>query len=648
MNAPLKPVLAPTLATRLLAMLAPPDSHSTPPAAQWLHAQAALFADGNHDPTTLVGQWLANPTSEDRALAQIAHRLALNVTECMALALCHAASTSAHASRALAWLQGGERTASPSPGLLAGLDARGGRSAMQSLAALLDGQAMASGLLQLDGHGCALPEARLHIPVPLVLALSGGAGRWSNVSLDTSDLAPLAPGTLTAAHHRARMLGNEGCLIVRSGHPREARAVCAAMAQALGQRPAFIHGDPPSGLVPWLLLHNAMPVLLAELAPGERRLLPDFAMGRFPLLVAGGPEGNADLRGQCVPSWTVPIPTHEERAALWRWHQADPESAWHLGAAHRHCGARIEELARAARDATQATGDAAVTLSTVAQVARQSGQGALGSLAELLPEDIDERALVLPAALRRELHDLAARCRGREGLADGLGIAARSRYRAGVRALLVGASGTGKTLACAWLATRLGMPLYRVDLASVTSKYIGETEKNLGELFARAESAEVIILFDEADALFGKRTDVKDANDRFANQQTNYLLQRIEAYDGIVFLTSNSRARFDSAFTRRLDVILDFPLPSADERRDLWLAHLGLAHELTTADLNRLAANCDLAGGHIRNACLMAAVAARAQRRPVAHGDVLRGVSAEYRKLGKQLPPGLNERPGVG
>ncbi|AOF85222.1 ATPase associated with various cellular activities family protein [Hydrogenophaga sp. RAC07] len=648
MNAPLTPALAPPLATRLLALLAPQDGNSPPPAAQWLYAQSALFAGGPADPGAMVAQWLAHPVNEDRALAQIAHRLSLNVTECMALVLCHAVSTNAYASRALAWLQGGDRTASPSPGLLASLDARCGRSAMQSLAALLDGEALASGLLQLDGHERALPDARLHIPVPLVLALSGGAGRWPNVSMDTRDLAPLAPGILAEAGQRASRLGASECLIVRSGHPREARAVCAAVAQALGKRPAFIHGEPPPGVVPWLMLHDAIPVLLAELAPGERRALPDFAVGRFPLLVACGPEGNADLRGQCAPSWTVPIPSDDERAALWRWHQADPESAWQLGAAHRHCSARIEELARATRSATQTSGAAAVTLSAVAQVARQSGQGALGSLAELMPEDIDEHALVLPAALRRDLQDLAARCRAREGLADGLGIAARSRYRAGVRALLVGASGTGKTLACAWLATRLGMPLYRVDLASVTSKYIGETEKNLGELFARAESAEVIILFDEADALFGKRTDVKDANDRFANQQTNYLLQRIEAYDGIVYLTSNSRARFDSAFTRRLDVILEFPMPAADERRDLWLAHLGLAHDLAMADLNRLAANCDLAGGHIRNACLMAAVAARAERRPVACDDVLRGITAEYRKLGKQLPAGLSERPGGG
>ena len=117
-----------------------------------------------------------------------------------------------------------------------------------------------------------------------------------------------------------------------------------------------------------------------------------------------------------------------------------------------------------------------------------------------------------------------------------------------------------------------------------------------------------MLLFDEADSLFGKRTDVKEANDRFANAQTNYLLQRIESFEGIAILTSNSRARFDSAFTRRLDAIVEFPPPGPEERRALWLAHLGGAHTLSTAELNRLAADCDLAGGHIRNATFAAAV----------------------------------------
>jgi len=210
-----------------------------------------------------------------------------------------------------------------------------------------------------------------------------------------------------------------------------------------------------------------------------------------------------------------------------------------------------------------------------------------------------------------------------------------------VRALFIGPSGTGKTLAAGWLATRLQMPLYRVDLASVTSKYIGETEKNLAKLLAHAEQAEVVLLFDEADSMFGKRTEVKEANDRFANAQTNYLLQRIETFDGVTLLTSNSKSRFDAAFMRRLDLIIDFPLPGPEERRALWLSHLGGGHGLGMSQVNQLAVAADLGGGHIRNAVLTAAVLAHARGTPIEFGDVATAVSDEYRKLGRQAPQEL-------
>jgi SpoVK/Ycf46/Vps4 family AAA+-type ATPase len=183
-----------------------------------------------------------------------------------------------------------------------------------------------------------------------------------------------------------------------------------------------------------------------------------------------------------------------------------------------------------------------------------------------------------------------------------------------------------------------------VDLASVTSKYIGETEKNLSQLLARAEQAEVILLFDEADSLFGKRTDINDANDRFANAQTNYLLQRIENYDGVVVLTSNSQARFDDAFARRLDFVIDFPFPGPDARRALWQSHLGPRTTLTAAELNQLAVLVDLSGGQTRNVVLAAAVYARRARREIEFADLLAAIGAELRKLGRQLPIELAAR----
>jgi SpoVK/Ycf46/Vps4 family AAA+-type ATPase len=285
------------------------------------------------------------------------------------------------------------------------------------------------------------------------------------------------------------------------------------------------------------------------------------------------------------------------------------------------------------------------TLDDVRAAAWSGEGGGLDALAQPLTDAVPDAALVLNPGLRRELELLLARSRARDGLVDHLGVAAAVRYRPGVRALFVGPSGTGKTLAVGWLATRLGLPLYRVDLAAVTSKYIGETEKNLAQLLARAEQHEAVLLFDEADSVFGKRTEVQQANDRFANAQTNYLLQRMETYEGIAVLTSNSRSRFDEAFTRRLDAIVEFGMPGPQERRSLWLAHLGSgggAPGVSTPEINRLAAAADLAGGHIRNAVLSAAVMAQAEGRAIAYADLVEGLKAEYRKLGKQAPAELH------
>ncbi|MCK5218334.1 ATP-binding protein, partial [bacterium] len=146
--------------------------------------------------------------------------------------------------------------------------------------------------------------------------------------------------------------------------------------------------------------------------------------------------------------------------------------------------------------------------------------------------------------------------------------------------------------------------------------------------------------------LFGKRTEIKDSNDRFANSQTNYLLQRIEFYKGIVLLTSNSRGRFDAAFTRRLDKIIDFPLPGPEERRALWQTHLGDAHDLSIRQLNQLAVTSDLAGGQIRNAVLTGAVRAHAEARPIGFDDVLAGLAGEYSKVGRQIPAELMQYQG--
>ena len=640
-------VTAPPLHLIALASCAAAGEASAPEAG-WLRTQrdALVAPDGDTlDLERWLRRWRRAPPAQDARLAALADAWQLSTGEMLAVALACAAETDAMIGRVLAWLQAPVGGARPTVGLVAMLAERFADDT--AFAALAGGMARAGGLIQFDASGRALPEAVLAVPLPVVFALSDAASRLAppGVRVDMVDAPALAPSLRAAAARRALALAQASALVVRSGHPREARAAAMEIASARGTRAAFLEGEPPAGFAPWLTLTGSLPVICAELAPGERRRLPDLPGWRGPWLVAAGPDGSFERDGETLPSWRVPVPCADERVALWQAATNEAELAGTLGPAHRHPAGRIAELARAGRFQARLTGANRLTAADVALAARSGASGDLGTLAELLPDPIPDAALVLPPATRREIEALSARCIARDVLADRLGPAARARYRPGVRALLVGPSGTGKTLAVGWLATRLALPLYRVDLASITSKYIGETEKNLAQLFARAEHAEGVLLFDEADSLFGKRTDVKEANDRFANAQTNYLLQRIESFEGIAILTSNSRARFDSAFTRRLDAVIEFPPPGPEERRALWIAHLGGAHTLSTVELNRVAAACDLAGGHIRNATLAAAVAARANARTIAYADVAAGIAAEYRKLGRSPPGGIAAEP---
>jgi hypothetical protein len=418
----------------------------------------------------------------------------------------------------------------------------------------------------------------------------------------------------------------------------------------LKKRPAFNDTDKVAGFGPWLLMRGLLPVFCQELAPGERRRLPPLPGYNGPVLVVCGPDGSIEMPTASVASWTLPIPTLAGRRALWlaaldgerrSGSREDPrarELVGQLAADHRHGTGRIAHLGRLARHHAALDGRSTIDRQDVLAAAWTGEGGGLDALAEPLRATVSDAALVASSSLRADLEALMVRCRVREDLADGLGVSASTRYRPGVRALFTGPSGTGKTLAAGWIATRLGLPLYRVDLAAVTSKYIGETEKNLSQLLARAEQAEVILLFDEADSLFGKRTEINDANDRFANAQTNYLLQRLENYDGLVVLTSNSQARFDEAFSRRLDFIIDFPLPGPDERRALWQSHLGPLARLTASELNQLAVLVDLTGGQTRNVVFAAAVHARRDGREIEFTDLLSGIEAELRKLGRQVP----------
>lgn len=646
MNAPqITSLHAPALHRLALAALrAAGPAHDDGPEAQWL-AATRIEVD---DVVTLLDAWFSAPPDEDRLLCALARSLALHPIEVIAVALAAAVETDAMAGRVMAWLQAPVGGSRPTVGLV--LAAAEALALPGGLQVLLEGAARETGLLQLDADlentRRPLPEQSMQVPLPIVLALREGASRWPGVNLQARvPVETLAvPSLVEAAARQAHALNSgEPALVVRSGHPREARLAARLIAHSLGLQAAFFESDMPKGAAIWLALIGAVPVLCMEISPGETRKLPRLAGFRGPVLVAAGPDGSFEREGDTIAGWRVPLPHANERVELWQTHMQDIALAQRLGSQHRYDAARIDMLARAARYQSSLDEADRIARHHVSAAARSGVAAELGTLAELMSENIRDEALIVPPTLRDALVTLRQRCELREGLAESLGPSARTRYKPGVRALFVGPSGTGKTLAAGWIATQLGLPLYRVDVASVTSKYIGETEKNLAQLFARAEHAEVVLLFDEADSLFGKRTDVKESNDRFANAQTNYLLQRIESFEGIAILTSNSRSRFDSAFTRRLDAILDFPQPTPEERRALWVGHLGDMHVLTPGDLNRIATACDLAGGHIRNVVLAAAARARHASRPIGYADVLAGVVAECRKLGKQVPAGLGE-----
>jgi SpoVK/Ycf46/Vps4 family AAA+-type ATPase len=215
-------------------------------------------------------------------------------------------------------------------------------------------------------------------------------------------------------------------------------------------------------------------------------------------------------------------------------------------------------------------------------------------------------------------------------------IGGRSSRGRGITALFGGESGTGKTLAAEVIAGELGLDLYVIDLSTVIDKYIGETEKNLDRIFTEAARVNGVLLFDEADAIFGKRSEVRDARDRYANVEVAYLLQRMERFDGLAILTTNLRANLDEAFTRRLDVIIDFPMPNEPARSALWRLHLPeRLPQSDDLDLEFMARRFRLSGGHIRNICLTAAFLAAERDASVSMADLVRGTEREYRKLGR-------------
>ena len=606
--------------------------------------QALASTDSEFGWHAALRNYLDKPNDLDRPLVALARRLELCLAETVAVSLAAAVERDLMPGRVLAYVQAPLSGSRPTLGLVA--------TAINQLLIgsdafdeILTGNAVTSGLLQLRGDGQPFPERQFSVPSHLCLALRGKDCQVpaTCIELDVDATIPFPDSILQEAQHLGGTLRSSSrtTLVVRSVSMAEAKSLADVICQSLGRRPLFLDGELPAGLGPWLLLRKLLPVYCCTLAPGERKKIDPISGYDGVRLVLCGSDGTIDVPGASVANWCVTTPKKEERRQLWMQALGDDELADELSEQHRHHCDRIAQLARLAHFEQKLAGHILPTADDIYKASWSGTAGELDALAQPLRDPVPDDAFIASSVVRRDLEALRARCCARDCLADELGISALTRYQPGVRALFVGPSGTGKTLAAGWLATKLRLPLYRVDLASVSSKYIGETEKNLSQLFALAEQTEVILLFDEADSLFGKRTDVEHANDRFANAQTNYMLQRIECFDGITILTSNSRSRFDPAFVRRLDLIIEFPIQTAEDRRKLWRSHLGTGVQLLPGQLSRLAALADLPGGHIRNVVLAAAAAASEQRRAIEYRDLIAGLELEYRKIGRQMPVDL-------
>jgi hypothetical protein len=430
--------------------------------------------------------------------------------------------------------------------------------------------------------------------------------------------------------------------------------VIAAGTPGLGRRTLLLAAAGEAGL-------DVLEVNVAKLAKDPRRQLRAIArecklLARVPLLLnltsdlveVIGEELVAQIEGLVLVTtgpdrpplrWDRPVivaelgpPTGTQRSQLWRTALRGAGDAEMFAERYPLAPALVFRAAEAARArCTQR----AITPEDIREGIRAVLDDQLGQLARRMTVTQTWDDLVLPADQLEPIVELLARVRRRQKVYEQWGFGAKVGKGLGVTALFSGMPGTGKSMVAALIAKDLGLEIYQVDLGKLVSKYIGETEKQLGALFDAAEAGHAILLFDEADSLFGKRTEVKSSNDRYANLETNYLLQRLETFTGICLLTSNHDANIDPAFQRRLSLHVRFELPDEAERVKLWRAVLPAAAPVASVDFVKLAKRYEMSGGYIRNAALRAAFLAADENSVITAAHLERAAKIEYEGMGK-------------
>ncbi|SEE01027.1 ATP-binding protein [Streptomyces sp. TLI_105] len=501
------------------------------------------------------------------------------------------------------------------------------------------------GLLEIEDEDRPLPGRALRVPERVVAHLLGDDGRLdAGLRAAEVELLPAGAGDEAATALGARVVAAGPVTVhLRQRVPGAATDGVVAALRAAG-RPVLRYR--PEGVAEGaarLLLREARlrgaAVVVDPLPPRPGPLVRALASSGATVVLAGTEA--PDLRW-APDAELIALDAPEDTAG--------PDGHWHreLGpvgldfdldaatAPYRLSGDQVRRAARSAR-ALAAFEGTALTLAQLRRGARLVSAPLLDSHARRIRPAVGFADLVLPEEPLGMLRELTGRARDRDRVLGEWRLRTGGGRGRGVVALFAGESGTGKTLGAEVVAGELGLDLYVVDLSSVVDKYVGETEKNLERIFAEVDRTDCVLLFDEADAVFGKRSEVKSSHDRYANLESAYLLQRLEAFDGIAVLTTNLRANIDEAFTRRLDLVVDFPFPDPGQRVSLWRSCLAGTPKAEGLDeeIARCAVEFELAGGAIRSAAVTAGYLAAARGSAVTGEDVRAGARREYRKAGR-------------
>jgi AAA+ superfamily predicted ATPase len=584
----------------------------------------------------------------DPALETAVERLELDALDAAVLAVCSAPELHPRYGRLYAYLQDDVTRRLPSPRLVASLLTGDGVESHDVLACFApDARLVAVGAVRLLVPDQAMPLADRPVKLADRLAafiLGAGTGlleAGAPVALRRVALQPGIVGRDESVADVARSLQADTHLPLVVCGP-DAPAIVATAAgrplvlldvRDLERSRALADATLAAALEHALLCFDG----LEDLNASERsRLLEqiDSRPERSVLIGRTRREAQA-LADRTVLLVELPFPSFGERRAAWEGFSG-AGSAADVAAKFRLSIEQIVAAAEVSRVAARTRGLETPEPADLDLGARHASSSRLGDLAARLSPGYSFDDLVLPERQRELLRSISAYLRHRDRVLSEWGYERTVARTQGLKVLFAGESGTGKTMAAQVLAAELGLDLFRVDLATVVSKYIGETEKNLERIFTAADGSNAILFFDEADALFGKRSEVSDSHDRYANIEVAYLLQRMELYPGAAILATNFKRNIDDAFIRRLDFVVDFPFPEADDRKKIWRLVLPQAAPVSDdIDLDFLATQFKLSGGAIRNCSLAAAFRAADENGEISMGHLVRAVAQEYGKQGR-------------